>query len=172
MLGQLPVQVLSSVRWWGTRPGTGTGTRPSSSCFPITLIQILNPPITFVIDTTKSVKPDKDSIFNLTKKVVDGIKNDKINIPRFLLINFVHICSIMFLLIRFMLVSFNDFGREINLNVQIEVTLIYCRAQFIPQLQLSWASLIITTVGNHPPTTLYPSQIVHSKPQPKQQQLN
>ena len=75
-----------------------------------------------MIDTTKSVKPDKDSIFNLTKKVVDGIKNDKINIPRFLLINFVHICSIMFLLIRFMLVSFNDFGREINLNVQIEVT--------------------------------------------------
>jgi len=65
--------------------------------------EILNPPITFVIDTTKSVKPDKDSIFNLTKKVVDGIKNDKINIPRF------------------MLVSFNDFGREINLNVQIEI---------------------------------------------------
>ena len=75
-----------------------------------------------MIDTTKSVKPDKDSIFNLTKKVVDGIKNDKINIPRFLL-SFVHICSIMLVLIRFMLVSFNDFGREINLNVQIEVTL-------------------------------------------------
>ena len=36
---------------------------------------MLNPPLTFVIDTTKSVKPDKDSIFNLTKKVVDGSPN-------------------------------------------------------------------------------------------------
>ena len=45
-------------------------------------IQVLNPPLTFVIDTTKSVKPDKDSIFNLTKKVVDSIKIDSINIPR------------------------------------------------------------------------------------------
>ena len=52
--------------------------------------QVKNPPLVFVIDTTKSVKPDKDSIFNLTKKVVDGIKNDKINIPRFWL-TFVHI---------------------------------------------------------------------------------
>ena len=43
---------------------------------------MLNPPLTFVIDTTKSVKPDKDSIFNLTKKVVDSIKIDSINIPR------------------------------------------------------------------------------------------
>ena len=30
--------------------------------------EIFNPPLTFVIDTTKSVKPDKDSIFNLTQK--------------------------------------------------------------------------------------------------------
>ena len=43
---------------------------------------MLNPPLTFVIDTTKSVNPDKDSIFNLTKKVVDSIKIDSINIPR------------------------------------------------------------------------------------------
>ena len=34
--------------------------------------------------------------------------------------------------IRFMLVSFNDFGREINLNVQIEVTLscLYLKLHF------------------------------------------
>ena len=57
----------------------------------------------FVIDTTKSVKPDKDSIFNLTKKVVDSIKIDSINIPRFTL------------------VSFNDFGPDINKNVKVEV---------------------------------------------------
>ena len=44
--------------------------------------QVLNPPLVFVIDTTKSVKPDKDSIFNLTTKVTDRIMNDKINIPR------------------------------------------------------------------------------------------
>ena len=38
---------------------------------------MLNPPLMFVIDTTKSVKPDKDSIFNLTGKVVENnmIKN-------------------------------------------------------------------------------------------------
>ena len=35
----------------------------------------LNPPLTFVIDTTKSVKPDKDSIFNLTGKVTDLISD-------------------------------------------------------------------------------------------------
>ena len=44
--------------------------------------QVLNPPLVFVIDTTKSVKPDKDSIFNLTSKVTDRIMNDNINIPR------------------------------------------------------------------------------------------
>ena len=64
---------------------------------------MLNPPLTFVIDTTKSVKPDKDSIFNLTKKVVDSIKIDSINIPRFTL------------------VSFNDYGPDINKNVKVEV---------------------------------------------------
>ena len=63
----------------------------------------LNPPLTFVIDTTKSVKPDKDSIFNLTQKVVDSIKIDSINIPRFTL------------------VSFNDFGPDIRKNVKVEV---------------------------------------------------
>jgi len=57
----------------------------------------------FVIDTTKSVKPDKDSIFNLTKKVVDSIKTDLINIPRFTL------------------VSFNDYGPDINRNVKVEI---------------------------------------------------
>ena len=45
--------------------------------------KVLNPPLVFVIDTTKSVKPDKDSIFNLTRKVTDRIMNDKINIPRY-----------------------------------------------------------------------------------------
>ena len=35
---------------------------------------MLNPPLMFVIDTTKSVKPDKDSIFNLTGKVVENNK--------------------------------------------------------------------------------------------------
>ena len=44
--------------------------------------ELLNPPLTFVVDTTKSVKPDKDSIFNLTSKVIRSIKSEKINIPR------------------------------------------------------------------------------------------
>ena len=39
-----------------------------------TCYQVINPPLTFVIDTTKSVKPDKDSIFNLTGKVVQSIQ--------------------------------------------------------------------------------------------------
>ena len=43
---------------------------------------MLNPPLTFVVDTTKSVKPDKDSIFNLTSKVISSIRSEKINIPR------------------------------------------------------------------------------------------
>merc|ERR1711988_1639802 len=64
---------------------------------------VINPPLTFVIDTTRSVKPDKDSIFNLTKRVTDRIMNDKINIPRF------------------QLISFNDYGREINRNVRLEI---------------------------------------------------
>ena len=44
--------------------------------------EVINPPLTFVIDTTKSVKPDKNSIFNLTSKVINSIRNEKINIPR------------------------------------------------------------------------------------------
>ena len=47
---------------------------------------VLNPPLTFVIDTTKSVKPDKNSIFNLTQTVVDRIKDTNTNIPRYQLI--------------------------------------------------------------------------------------
>lgn len=65
--------------------------------------QVLNPPLVFVIDTTKSVKPDKDSIFNLTGKVTDRIMKDRINIPRY------------------QLFSFNDYGPEINLNVKLEL---------------------------------------------------
>jgi hypothetical protein len=44
--------------------------------------KVVNPPLVFVIDTTKSVKPDKDSIFNLTSKVTGRIMKDRINIPR------------------------------------------------------------------------------------------
>lgn len=65
--------------------------------------KVLNPPLIFVIDTTKSVKPDKDSIFNLTMRVTDRIMKDNINIPRF------------------QLISFNDYGREINRNVQLVI---------------------------------------------------
>jgi len=65
--------------------------------------KVLNPPLMFVIDTTKSVKPDKDSIFNLTMKVVNTIMKDKINIPRYTL------------------VTFNDFGPAINRNVRLEI---------------------------------------------------
>ena len=77
--------------------GSGGGNGPSSRN------KVINPPLTFVIDTTKSVKPDKDSIFNLTQKVVESIKIDSINIPRFTL------------------VSFNDYGPDINKNVKVEV---------------------------------------------------
>ena len=45
--------------------------------------KVKNPPLVFVIDTTKSVKPDKDSIFNLTSKVTARIMKDRINIPRY-----------------------------------------------------------------------------------------
>merc|ERR1711874_942387 len=47
--------------------------------------------------------PDKDSIFNLTSKVTARIMKDRINIPRF------------------QLFSFNDYGREINRNVRLEL---------------------------------------------------
>lgn len=60
---------------------------------------VINPPLTFVIDTTKSVKPDKDSIFNLTQRVVSRIQDTNVNVPQFLL------------------VTFNDFGPDIRQNV-------------------------------------------------------
>merc|ERR1712029_845650 len=63
--------------------------------------QVRNPPLTFVIDTTKSVKPDKDSIFNLTQRVVDTIQATDTNIDSYLL------------------VTFNDFGPDIKKNVQV-----------------------------------------------------
>lgn len=60
---------------------------------------IINPPLTFVIDTTRSVKPDKDSIFNLTQRVVNKIEQGNVNIPSYLL------------------VEFNDHGPDITQNV-------------------------------------------------------
>lgn len=63
--------------------------------------EIFNPPLTFVIDTTKSVKPDKDSIFNLTQKVVSRIVETNVNIPQY------------------QLVTFNDYGPDINRNVKV-----------------------------------------------------
>jgi len=63
--------------------------------------EIFNPPLTFVIDTTKSVKPDKDSIFNLTQKVVSRIIETNVNIPQY------------------QLVTFNDYGPDINRNVKV-----------------------------------------------------
>lgn len=60
---------------------------------------VINPPLTFVIDTTRSVKPDKDSIFNLTQRVVNKIEQGNVNIPSYLL------------------VEFNDRGPDITQNV-------------------------------------------------------
>jgi len=57
----------------------------------------------FVIDTTKSVKPDKDSIFNLTGKVVESITGKNVNIPRYTL------------------VTFNDYGPDIRRNVEVVI---------------------------------------------------
>ena len=62
---------------------------------------VINPPLTFVVDTTKSVKPDKDSIFNLTQRVVARIQETDANIPNYLL------------------VTFNDFGPDIKKNVKV-----------------------------------------------------
>ena len=64
---------------------------------------VLNPPLTFVVDTTKSVKPDKYSIFNLTQRVVERIQETKVNIPRY------------------SLVTFNDFGPNFNENVDFRL---------------------------------------------------
>lgn len=63
--------------------------------------QVINPPLTFLIDTTRSVKPDKDSIFNLTQRVVDRIQETNANIPSYLL------------------ATFNDYGPDITLNVAV-----------------------------------------------------
>ena len=62
---------------------------------------VINPPLTFVVDTTKSVKPDKYSIFNLTQMVVGKIQETDANIPSYLL------------------VTFNDHGPDFNKNVRI-----------------------------------------------------
>jgi len=62
---------------------------------------VLNPPLTFVVDTTKSVKPDKDSIFNLTLRVVARIQETETNI------------------LNYQLVTFNDFGPDIRKNVKV-----------------------------------------------------
>ena len=62
---------------------------------------VINPPLAFVIDTTRSVKPDKDSIFNLTQRVVDRIQETDTNIPSYHLI------------------LFNDRGPDITENVEV-----------------------------------------------------
>ena len=100
--------------------GEGNGQSPRN--------KVLNPPLTFVIDTTKSVKPDKDSIFNLTQKVVESIKIDSINIPRFTL------------------VSFNDYGPDINKNVKVEVIniLLHYRNFLLSMKLSSWHKIKIT----------------------------
>ena len=63
--------------------------------------EVVNPPLTFVVDTTKSVKPDKYSIFNLTQRVVERIQEIEANIPNYLL------------------VTFNDLGPDPMLNVDV-----------------------------------------------------
>lgn len=55
------------------------------------------------MDTTKSVKPDKYSIFNLTQKVVARIQETEANIPSYLL------------------VTFNDYGPDFRQNVDIRL---------------------------------------------------
>lgn len=47
------------------------------------------------------MRPDKDSIFNLTQRVVNRIQAGNVNIPNYLL------------------VTFNDFGPDINKNVAV-----------------------------------------------------
>ena len=39
-----------------------------------TSTEVVNPPLTFVVDTTESVEPDKNSIMNLTRAVVNRIQ--------------------------------------------------------------------------------------------------
>ena len=82
--------------------GSGTGRCVACNCMecPVSVGKdIINPPLTFLIDTTRSVKPDKDSIFNLTQRVVNKIESGNVNIPNYLL------------------VAFNDYGPDINQNV-------------------------------------------------------
>jgi hypothetical protein len=82
--------------------GSGTGRCVACNCMecPVSVGKdIVNPPLTFLIDTTRSVKPDKDSIFNLTQRVVNKIETGNVNIPNYLL------------------VTFNDYGPDINQNV-------------------------------------------------------
>jgi hypothetical protein len=64
---------------------------------------VINPPLTFVVDTTKSVKPDKYSIFNLTQTVVNRILEVGANVPQYLL------------------VTFNDRGSDFRENVEIRL---------------------------------------------------
>lgn len=84
--------------------GAGTGRCVACNCMdcPVSVGQdVLNPPLTFLVDTTRSVKPDKDSIFNLTQRVVNKIETGNVNIPNYLL------------------VAFNDYGPDINQNVVV-----------------------------------------------------
>ena len=115
--------------------------------------EIFNPPLTFVIDTTKSVKPDKDSIFNLTQKGKLKLQRETIfksqiyTRIKFIIIiifilnllcncfidNFVNISIInlfLFLVVNriietnvnipnYQLVTFNDYGPDINRNVKV-----------------------------------------------------
>ncbi len=86
--------------------GGGTNKCVNCNCMdcPVSTVvsnKVINPPLTFVVDTTKSVKPDKYSIFNLTQKVVQKIQDTDANIPSYLL------------------VTFNDHGPDFRKNVQI-----------------------------------------------------
>ena len=58
--------------------------------YPVPTLHILacshptatRPPLTFVVDTTGSVKKDKDSIVQLSQRVVAEIVRRKIDVPR------------------------------------------------------------------------------------------
>ena len=47
-----------------------------------------HPPLTFVVDTTGSVEPDKNSIMDLARKVAVRINETNANIPSYLLVTF------------------------------------------------------------------------------------
>ena len=94
--------------------------------------EVFNPPLTFVIDTTKSVKPDKDSIFNLTQKG-NNSKNPNINTSSNNLITITtknnqlkFIISVVNKIVEsnvnipnYQLITFNDYGPDINRNVKV-----------------------------------------------------